>query len=154
MGIERRLADMGLTLPSAPRPRANYCPFVITGDLVFVSGQLPLEGQTLMTGKLGRDLEIAEGAKAARLCAINMLAQVKSACNGNLERLAGVVKLTGFVNATDSFADHPAVINGASDFLIDVLGPTGVHARSAVGVASLPLDAAVEVEGIFSIGTD
>jgi len=151
MDYEARLASMGVVLPEAPRPQANYCPYRIVGELVFVSGQLPFEGRTLHIGKLGRDIGVAEGARAARLCALSLLSQLKSACNGDLGRLEAVVKLTGFVNATGDFTEHPVVVNGASDFLVEVLGAAGVHSRSAIGVASLPLGAAVEVEGIFQI---
>lgn len=149
--IEARLAEMGLTLPEAPAPAANYVPFVITGKQVFVSGQVPKDENGLMIGKLGADWGIEQGRVAARQCAINLLAQVKAACGGDLDRLVRVVKLVGFVNATQEFQDHPQVINGASDFLGELLGPVGAHARSAVGSSSLPLGVAVEIEGIFEI---
>jgi len=149
--IESKLAEMGVTLPEAPAPAANYVPFVISGDLVFVSGQISKDESGLILGKLGDNMSIEEGQAAAKVCAINLLAQVKAACGGDLDRLAKVVKLGGFVNATQDFADHPSVINGASDFIGELLGETGAHARAAVGCASLPLGVAVEIEGIFQI---
>ncbi|MEH6776310.1 MAG: RidA family protein [Cereibacter changlensis] len=151
MSIETRLAELGVILPDAPAPAANYVPYVISGDLVFVSGQISqgLDGQ--IKGKLGADMEIAGGAEAAKACAISLLAQVRKACDGDLSRLVRVVKLTGFVNSTPDFGDQPKVINGASDFLVEVLGDAGRHSRSAVSAASLPFGVAVEIEGIFEI---
>ncbi|MEM8582215.1 MAG: RidA family protein [Pseudomonadota bacterium] len=149
--FESKLADMGVTLPDAPAPAANYVPYVQVGDMLFVSGQLPKEGDTLHVGKLGADMETAAGAMAAKACAISLLAQVKAACGGNLDRLERVIKLTGFVNSTPDYADQPAVINGASDFLGEALGEAGQHSRSAVSAASLPFGVAVEIEGIFQI---
>ena len=149
--IESRLADLGVTLPEAPAPAANYVPFVIVGTLVHISGQISQDANGLIKGKLGRDLDVPEGAAAARRCAISLLAQVRNACDGDLSRLVRVVKLTGFVNSTPEFTDQPKVINGASDFLVSVLGEAGRHARSAVSAASLPLGVAVEIEGLFEI---
>ena len=149
--IETRLAELGLTLPDAPAPAANYVPFVAVGGLVHVSGQLPMGPEGLIKGKLGADLGVDDGAAAARFCAISLLAQVKKACDGDLSRLVRVVKLVGFVNSTADFADQPKVINGASDFMVAVLGDAGRHARSAVSAASLPFGVAVEIEGIFEI---
>lgn len=149
--IETRLAEMGIQLPEAPAPAANYVPYVITGDLVFVSGQIPKNDDGLILGKLGDTMTVADGQLAAKACAIALLAQVKAACGGDLDRLAKVVKLGGFVNATADFTDHPSVINGASDFIGDLLGDAGAHARAAVGSSSLPLGVAVEIEGIFQI---
>ena len=149
--IETALAELGVTLPDAPAPAANYVPYVITGNTVYVSGQISIDADGLITGKLGDDMSAEDGAAAARVCAINLLAQVKAACGGDLDRLTRVVKLTGFVNSTAGFTDQPKVINGASDFLGEALGDAGRHARSAVGVASLPLGVAVEIEGIFEI---
>jgi enamine deaminase RidA (YjgF/YER057c/UK114 family) len=151
MSIENRLADLGVTLPNAPAPAANYVPFVQIGDIVYVSGQISNDENGLILGKLGADMEVPAGAAAARRCAINLLAQVKSACGGDLGRLVRVVKLTGFVNSTADFTSQPQVINGASDFLVDVLGDAGRHSRSAVSAAALPLGVAVEIEGIFQI---
>jgi enamine deaminase RidA (YjgF/YER057c/UK114 family) len=149
--IEARLAELGVTLPAAPAPAANYVPWVRTGDLVHVSGQISNGPDGWIKGKLGADMDIPAGAAAARSCAISLLAQVKAACDGDLDRLVRVVKLTAFVNSTPDFGDQPKVVNGASDFLVEVLGDTGRHARSAVGAANLPFGVAVEIEGIFQI---
>ncbi|MEL7167457.1 MAG: RidA family protein [Pseudomonadota bacterium] len=152
MPIEDRLAELGVTLPDAPAPAANYVPYVQIGDLVYVSGQISNGPDGLIVGKLGADMEVEAGAAAARTCAISLLSQVKAACMGDLDRLKRVVKLTGFVNSTADFTDQPKVINGASDFLVDALGDDiGPHSRSAVSAASLPLGVAVEIEGIFQI---
>lgn len=150
--IASRLADLGITLPAAAAPAGNYVPWVRHGDLVVVSGQLPLRDGTLVTpGLLGRDVSLDDGAAAARLCAINLLAQVRAACDGDLERVARVVRLGGFVACTADFTDQPKVINGASDLLVAVLGDAGRHARAAVGCPALPLNACVEVEGMFAL---
>jgi enamine deaminase RidA (YjgF/YER057c/UK114 family) len=149
--IEARLAEMGVTLPDAPAPAANYVPWVISGDLVIVSGQISVENGQLITGKLGADMDVAAGQAAARVCAINLLAQVRAACGGDLDRLDRVIRLGGFVNATPDFTAHPQVVNGASDFMAEALGEAGRHARAAVGCASLPMGVAVEVEGMFRI---
>ena len=151
MSIISRLAELGVTLPDAPAPAANYVPFVQTGNLVHVSGQVSAGPDGLICGKLGDTLEVEAGAEAARYCAISLLAQVKAVCGGDIERLQRVVKLTGFVNSTQDFGDQPKVINGASDFLVEALGDKGRHARSAVSAASLPFGVAVEIEGIFEI---
>ncbi len=149
--IEARLAELGVILPDAPAPAANYVPFVITGNLVHVSGQISQNAAGLIKGKLGADLDIAAGAEAAKCCAISLLAQLKKACDGDLSRLKRVVKLGGFVNSTADFTDQPKVINGASDFMVAVFGDAGRHARAAVSAVSLPLGVAVEIEGIFEI---
>lgn len=149
--IERRLAELGLSLPEAPAPAANYVPYVQSGNLIFVSGQISSDENGLITGKLGAGLDVAEGARAAERCALALLAQVKAACGGDLGRLRRVVKLTGFVNSTPEFTDQPKVVNGASDLLVRILGDAGRHSRSAVSAAALPLDVAVEIEGIFEI---
>lgn len=149
--IEAKLAELGVTLPDAPAPAANYVPFVQTGNTVYVSGQISQNADGLLTGKLGDKVSIEEGAAAARTCAISLLAQLKAACGGDLDRLVRVVKLVGFVNSTADFTNQPQVINGASDFLVAALGDKGRHARSAVSAASLPLDVSVEIEGIFEI---
>lgn len=149
--IESRLAELGVTLPEAPAPVANYVPFVAAGNLLHVSGQISQNAAGLIKGRLGETMDIAQGAEAARACAISLLAQVKKACGGDLSRLKRVVKLTGFVNSTADFTDQPKVINGATDFMVAVLGDAGRHARSAVSAVSLPLGVAVEIEGIFEI---
>ncbi|MBN7786413.1 RidA family protein [Ponticoccus gilvus] len=149
--IETRLAELGLTLPDAPAPAANYVPYVISGNMLYVSGQVSMGPDGFITGKLGKDLSVEDGAAAARACALSLLAQVRAACGGDLSRLKRVVKLTGFVNSTPDFADQPKVINGASDTLAEILGDAGRHARSAVSAASLPFGVAVEIEGIFEI---
>lgn len=151
MSITARLAELGITLPDAPAPAANYVPFVQSGNMVFVSGQLPTGPDGNVIGKLGDTMSAEEGATAAKYCAISLLAQLKAACGGDIERLVRVVKLTGFVNSTSDFGDQPKVINGASDFLVEALGDKGRHSRSAVSAASLPFGVAVEIEGIFEI---
>ncbi|KPP86173.1 MAG: putative translation initiation inhibitor, yjgF family [Rhodobacteraceae bacterium HLUCCA08] len=151
MTIDARLTELGLTLPDAPAPAANYVPFVQTGSLVFVSGQVSSGPGGLILGKLGADMDVAAGTIAARHCALSLLAQVRAACGGDLSRLKRVVKLTGFVNSTPDFTDQPKVVNGASDLLVEVLGEAGRHSRSAVSAAALPLGVAVEIEGIFEV---
>jgi len=149
--IEKKLAELGVTLPNAPTPAANYVPAVTSRGLLYVSGQLPIGAEGISArGRLGDGVSVEDGYAAARLCAINILAQARTAL-GDLDRIARIVKLTGFVAATAEFADHPKVINGASDFMAEALGEKGKHARAAVGVASLPLGAAVEVEAVIEI---
>ena len=147
---ERKLSELGITLPNAPIPAANYVPFVKIDNTVYVSGQISIGSDGLIKGVLGADMSIVDGMLAARQCAINLLAQVKAACDGNLDRLLRVIKLGGFVNSKPNFSEQPNVINGASDFLVDLLGDRGRHARTAVG-AILPLGVAVEIDGIFLI---
>ncbi len=149
--FEQKLAEMGITLPEAPAPAANYVPFVISGNLVHVSGQVASKDGALTVGKLGDTMSVEDGMKAAETCAIALLAQVKAACGGDLDRLKRVVKLTGFVNSTPDFGDQPKVINGASNLLAEALGDAGKHARSAVSAASLPFGVAVEIDGVFEI---
>ena len=149
--FETKLKELGITLPDAPAPAANYVPFVQVGDIVYVSGQISADANGFIKGKLGDDMTTEEGAAAARACAINLLAQVKAACGGDLDRLVRVVKLTGFVNSTADYTDQPKVVNGASDLLSEALGDAGKHSRSAVSAASLPLGVAVEIEGIFQV---
>ncbi|MFO1189234.1 MAG: RidA family protein [Alphaproteobacteria bacterium] len=149
---DARLNELGIVLPLAPAPVANYVPFVISGGLLFISGQVPLDGGTVRhVGSLGGNLSIEEGQEAARLCAVNILAQAKSALNGDLDRIVRCVKLGGFVSSTPAFRDHPKIINAASDLMVAVLGDAGRHARFAVGAPSLPLGSAVEIEAIFEI---
>ena len=148
---EARLTELGVTLPDAPAPAANYVPYVISGDLVFVSGQISNGPDGLILGKLGENMDVAAGAVAAKTCALGLVAQLKAACGGDLSRLVQVVKLGGFVNSTPDFTDQPKVINGASDFLVELFGDAGRHARAAVSAAALPLGVAVEIEGIFQI---
>ncbi len=146
---ETKLETLGISLPSPAAPAANYVPYVISGNLLIISGQVPLGPDGLeYQGKLGEDYDVAIGQAAARLCAVNILAQAKAAL-GELDRITQMVKITGFVNATPEFGDHPAVINGASDLLVDVLGDRGKHARAAVGMSSLPFGVAVEVDAII-----
>ena len=149
--IEAKLAALGVILPDAPAPAANYVPFVVDGTTVYVSGQISSGPDGLITGKLGANVSIKDGATAARACAISLLAQLKVACGGDIDRLDRIIKLTGFVNSTADFIDQPKVINGASDFLVEALGDQGRHARSAVSAASLPLGVTVEIEAIFAI---
>ena len=149
--IEARLKELDILLPEPVAPVANYVPFVITGSLVFISGQISMTPDGLITGKLGDGFSIDEGVHAARVCGINLVAQLKAACDGDLDRVTRVVKLGGFVNSTDSFSDQPKVINGASDLMVDIFGDAGRHSRAAVSAPSLPLNAAVEVDGVFEI---
>lgn len=149
--IETNLEKLGVVLADAPAPAANYVPFVKQGDTIYVSGQVSMGPDGFIVGKLGADLSVAEGAAAAKTCAIGLLSQVKAACDGDLDRLVRVVKLTAFVNSTAEFTEQPMVVNGASDFFVEALGDIGRHARSAVSAASLPFGVAVEIEGIFQV---
>ncbi|MBN3763018.1 RidA family protein [Burkholderia sp. Ac-20365] len=151
--LKERLSELGIDLPqAAPRPGANFLPAKRVGNLLYVSGQVPVrDGVDQYVGKLGRDVSIEDGQAAARLCAVNLLAQVDRALEGDLSRLAGCVRLGGFVNATEDFTEHPKVINGASDLVVAVLGDSGRHTRAAVGCISLPRNVAVELEGVFEL---
>ena len=150
--VDARLTELGIVLPAAAAPVANYVAHLTTGNLVFVSGQLPMwEGKLQLPGRLGDNLDIAQGQQAAKYCALNLLAQLKAATGGNLDRVATVVKLTGYVNCTAEFTDQAQVINGASDMMVEVLGERGKHTRAATGCMSLPLGAAVEVDGVFEL---
>ncbi len=149
--IASKLAALGLKLPPAPAPVANYVPTCQTGGLLFVSGQVSRTGDgRVLTGKLGDGLDVAAGREAAKVCALNILAQANAAL-GSLDRIERIVKLTGFVNSSPTFTDQPQVVNGASDLLVEILGERGRHTRSAVGVAALPVDAAVEIEAIIAV---
>ena len=150
--IEQRLSELGIVLPAAGASAGNYIPFVVAGNLVFLSGQVAREaGKMKYVGKVGRELTVDVGQAAARLCATNLLAQLKVACGGDLNRVERCVRISGFVNSAPDFLEHPKVINGASDLMVEVFGERGRHARTAVGVAALPLDSAVEVEAIFQL---
>jgi len=149
---EKKLASIGVTLPTPASPIANYVPFVRSGDMLVVSGQICFgaDGKLVAKGQLGGSVSLEEGQKAARACAINLLAQLKAAL-GDLDKVARVVRLGGFINSAPGFTDGPKVMNGASDLMVEIFGDKGRHARSTVGVSALPADAAVEVEGIFEI---
>jgi len=149
--IDDRLNKLGIALPEPVAPVANYVPFVISGNMVFISGQVSIGPDGLIKGKLGADMDVEAGVAAAKACGVNLLAQLRLACGGDLDKVKRVVKLGGFVNCTPDFTDQPKVINGASDLMVDVLGDAGRHARAAVGAPSLPLGAAVEVDGVFEI---
>ncbi len=150
--VEKKLADLGISLPAPAAPVANYVPFVRTGNLLFVSGQICLgvDGKLVAKGKLGVSVSVEEGQKAARACAINLLAQVKAAL-GDPDKVVRVVRLGGFINSDPNFLDGPKVMNGASDLMVEVFADKGRHARTTVGVAALPADAAIEVEGLFEV---
>ncbi len=147
--IDTRLAELGITLPQATAPVANYVPYVVSNNLVHISGQITMEnGDLKFVGKLGQDFDVETGQQAARLCALNLVAQLKAAI-GDLDKVTRVVKLNAFVNSAPDFTDQPKVVNGASDTMVEIFGDAGKHARSAVGVAALPLGVAVEIDGIF-----
>lgn len=150
MDFNQRLLDLGFNLPTLPKALGNYVGYQIAGNLVYISGQLPMvEGKVAVSGKVGDTVSLEEAQQAAKLCAINIITQVKAACNGDLNKVAGCIRLGGFVNSTDGYTDQPQVINGASDFMVEVFGEAGRHARAAVGVNALPLGAAVEIEALF-----
>lgn len=150
--IERRLGELGLVLPDPPVPIANFVPFRIEGSLAFLAGQVcEWQGQVPYVGKLGREFDLAAGRRAAQLCALNLIACLRLACAGDLDRVAGCVRVGGFVNCDPEFDAVPMVIDGASDLLVALLGDAGRHARTAVGVASLPRRAAVEIEAVFAL---
>ena len=150
--IEERLMQLNIELPNPSSPGANYVPFVRTGNLVFITGQLSQwNGERRFIGKLGREFGVEEGQQAARLCALNLIAHLRTAVDGDLDRVVRCVRIAGFVNSQPDFLGHSQVINGASDVFVDVFGEAGRHARMAVGVAALPYDVAVEVEAVFEI---
>jgi enamine deaminase RidA (YjgF/YER057c/UK114 family) len=151
--IETRLHELGITLPKPAAPAANYVPYVVSGSLVFVAGQIPvLDGELKYKGRLGDGMSIDDGYQAARLCGLNIIAQAGAACDGDLDRIKRIIKVSGFVSCAADFYDHPKVVNGASDLMVEVFGqPAGQHARFAVGAPSLPLGVAVEVDAVIEI---
>ena len=152
MNIDARLKELGIVLPEPASPAGNYVPYVTAGNLVFISGQLPIGPNGVeCRGKAGTDVSIDDAQKAARLCGINILAQLRAALGGDLERVRRCVKLGGYVNSAPDFTDHPKVINGCSDLMVEVLGERGKHARIAVGSGSLPLDVTVEIDAVFEV---
>lgn len=152
--VDARLEELGVVIPEAPVPIANYVPYKVSGNLVFVSGQGTLvDGELKYIGKLGNKLTVEDGYQAARICALNILAQLKQACGGDLDRVKEVVKISGFVNSAPDFLAQPKVVNGASDLFVEIFGEKGLHARFAVGAPVLPDDIAVEVDGIFEINS-
>ncbi len=151
--IEARLAELNITLPTPPAPVASYVPFVIVGGLAHISGQVSVDASGGIKGRLGKDVSLEQGQAAARLCGLNILAQLKAACDGDLDRVIRAVKLGGFVNVTSDFNPIPQVVNGCSDLMVEVFGDAGRHARAAVGVANLPMGFAVEVDGLFAIAS-
>ena len=150
MSFDARITQLGITLPDAPAPAANYVPYVQSGKLLFVSGQIAAGPEGLIRGRLGEDMDATAGAAAARACGLALIAQARAAL-GSLDRIARVVKLTGFVNSTPDFTDQPEVVNGCSDLMVEVFGEAGRHARAAVSAAALPRGVAVEIEAIFEI---
>ena len=150
--VEARLKELKIELPKAAAPAANYVPYVVAVKLLFTAGQVTFwNGELKFIGKVGREFSVEQGYEAARLCALNIVAQVKAACGGDLDKVKRCVKVVGFVNCTPEFTDQPKVINGASDLLVQVFGDAGKHGRSAVGVGSLPLGVATEVEAVFEL---
>ena len=150
--VEQRLQEIGVSIPDAPTPAANYLPFTRTGNLVFVSGQVPfVDGKLTVTGTVGKDASIEDAQGQAKVCAINLLAQLKVACDGDLDRVIQVVKLGAFVASGDDFYSQPVVVNAASDLMVAAFGDAGRHARFAVGSNALPLNCLVEIDGVFEI---
>ena len=148
--IDRALKDLGIDLPEASKPVANYVPYVLAGSLLFISGQVPIHnGKLMFAGKVGADIFVPEAQMAARQCGLNVLAQARVALEGDLDRIVSIVKLGGYVNSTSDFTEHPQVINGASDLMVEIFDDRGKHTRFAVGVSSLPLNASVEVDAIL-----
>ena len=150
--IDARLARLGIVLPASVPPAANYVPWVRTGNLVFVAGQIPVQdGRDLHSGKLGAGVSVEQGRQAAHLCGINIISQMRAALDGDLDRVVRCVRLTGYVNSAPDFYDHPSVVNAASDLMAEVFGEAGRHARAAVGCAALPRNVCVEVDAIFEV---
>jgi enamine deaminase RidA (YjgF/YER057c/UK114 family) len=152
MDIQAKLNELGFELPNAAAPAANYVPYIVSGNMLFISGQIPfLNGERMHLGRLGDDLSIEDGVAAAQACALNILGQANAAVSGDWSKIKQCVKLGGFVNCTPDFTDHPKVINGASDLMVEILGDKGKHTRFAVGAPSLPLGVAVEIEALFEL---
>lgn len=152
MSVENKLAALGIDIPTPVAPVANYVPFVVTGNLVSISGQIPMQdGKLAYKGKVGQDVSEEDACAAARLCGLNIIAQLKAACSGDLNRVKRIVKLGGFVNAVDGFGGQPQVINAASDLMVEVFGDAGRHSRSAVGTNGLPLNVPVEIDALVEI---
>jgi enamine deaminase RidA (YjgF/YER057c/UK114 family) len=149
--IDARLAELGITLPNPPAPVASYVPFVQSGNLVYISGQVSRAADGDHLGKLGGGVTLEAGQAAARVCGLNLLAQLKAACGGDLDKVVRVIKLNGFVNVVPDYDPIPQVMNGCSDLMVEVFGDAGKHARAAVGVANLPMGMAVEVDGVFEV---
>ena len=150
--VEQRLQEIGIMIPDAPSPAANYLPFTRTGNLIFVSGQVPfVNGELEVTGTVGKNASVEDAQGQAKICAINLLAQLKVACGGDLDRVVQVVKLGAFVASADNFFDQPIVVNAASDLMVEAFGDAGRHARFAVGTNALPLNCLVEIDGVFEI---
>ena len=149
--VDKKLQELGITLPTPAAPVANYVPFVRSGDLVHISGQVSVDASGGIKGTVGDDVDLESAKRAARICGLNLLAQMKAACEGDLDRVVRVVKLNGFVQAGPSFTDIPQVVNGASDLMVEAFGDAGRHARSAVGVYRLPLGFAVEVDAVVAV---
>jgi enamine deaminase RidA (YjgF/YER057c/UK114 family) len=149
--IDARLGELGITLPNPPAPVASYVPFVQSGNLIYISGQVSRGADGDHLGKLGGGVSLEAGQAAARVCGLNLLAQLKAACGGDLDRVIRVVKINGFINVVPGYDPIPTVMNGCSDLMVDVFGEVGKHARAAVGVANLPMGMAVEVDGVFEI---
>jgi|TARA_B110000444_G_C18384254_1_gene386257 enamine deaminase RidA (YjgF/YER057c/UK114 family) len=152
MDPESNLKKFGITLPDAPKPVGAYAAYIKSGNLVFISGQVSFDKDgKLIRGKVGSDLSLEQGQEAAKACAINILSQIKAACNGDLKQVKNCIKISGYVNSKDDFTEQPKVINGASELIVNIFGDVGKHARAAVSVNSLPLGAAVEIEAIFKV---
>ena len=150
--IEKNISKLGITIPDAPAPVGAYVAFKIVNKLLFISGQISVDSNgRFIKGKVGKDLDLKKGQEAAKLCAINIIAQAKKACNGDLEKISNCIKLTGFVNSSDKFIDQPKVINGASELISAVFGENGKHTRAAISVNSLPLGVSVEIDAIFEL---
>lgn len=152
MTVDARLKELNIVLPTPPAPVASYVPYIVSGKFVYISGQVTLTPEGLKyVGTVGKELSLEDGKAAARLCGINVIAQAKAACDGDLDRVKRIVKVTVFVNAVPGFGQHPEIANGASDLFVEVFGDAGKHARAAVGAGSLPRNVATEVEAILEI---